>query len=252
MRGVGHRWAANHRVARACTCARRPTSPPRPAPTRSPSGVFEGEGIAHDVEDGALGALVDAGEARPGPEPARRHARRGPALDPRRASARATRSTAERAAARGAAARGRAGELGALPLCWELPHHVRRRHRRRARRGHAARRLPLRALQDRAGDGDDDDAGPRLEALVVARTTTCRGRSTRAAVVGAAQNAARDLQNRPANDLTPVRARRPRRASSSATVDGLTFEVAGRERDRRARAWARSPRSRRAPPRSPR
>jgi leucyl aminopeptidase len=29
-------------------------------------GVFDGKGVPHDVEDGALGALVESGEARSG------------------------------------------------------------------------------------------------------------------------------------------------------------------------------------------
>src|ERR671914_3913 len=44
-------------------------------------GLFEGKGIPHDVEEGALTALVEAGEAKAGPPQARAHARGGQALD---------------------------------------------------------------------------------------------------------------------------------------------------------------------------
>src|SRR5204862_7502725 len=86
-------------------------------------GLVEGEKIAHDVADGALQALVDAGEAKPGPNKiAVAHAedvrwllvglgaRDG--LD------------AEGARVAAAVAEGRARELGARTLCWELPHKV--------------------------------------------------------------------------------------------------------------------------------
>src|SRR3954465_1313905 len=85
-------------------------------------GVFEDEGIAHDV-DGALQALVDSGEAR---RALRKlgvtHAAgkrwilvglgRRDEFDP------------ERARVAAAVAAGRARELAARTLCWEVPHHV--------------------------------------------------------------------------------------------------------------------------------
>ena len=58
------------------------------------------------------------------------------------------------------------------------------------------------------------------------------GRSRAAALVAEAVNRARDLQNRPANDLTPDRARPSARASSPAELERLSVEVEGRERDR--------------------
>ena len=79
----------------------------------------------------------------------------------------------------------------------------------------------------------------------LAPTTTSPGRSRAAAIGAEAANAARDLQNTPANDLTPRRwpsARaqlRGRRRSRSTGRDGMG-----------ERAWARSPRWRRAPTRS--
>ena len=39
-------------------------SPPQTGADTIVVGVFEGKGIPHDVEDGAMGALVESGEAR--------------------------------------------------------------------------------------------------------------------------------------------------------------------------------------------
>src|SRR3954449_9844164 len=86
-------------------------------------GVFEDEGIAHDLPGGELSALLDAGEAKRAfrklaltHADGRRWLGGGPRprneFDPERA----------RVAAAGALARAR--ELGARSLCWELPHHL--------------------------------------------------------------------------------------------------------------------------------
>src|SRR4029079_2853310 len=86
-------------------------------------GVFDGETVAHDVDDGALQRLIDEGEART----AFRHLAVAHAagsrwlrvgLGPRGGF------DAERARIAAAVALGRAKELGARRLCWELPHHV--------------------------------------------------------------------------------------------------------------------------------
>src|SRR5215207_1412269 len=86
-------------------------------------GIFEGKGVPHDVEDGALGALVESGEAKPGLRKlththaaGRRWIRVG--LGDRDAF------DAERARIAAAVALGRARELGTQTLCWELPHRV--------------------------------------------------------------------------------------------------------------------------------
>src|ERR687898_420377 len=86
-------------------------------------GLFAGKGVPHDVEDGALGALVESGEARSGfRKLTHTHAagRRwilvglGERDD----------FDAERARIAAAVALGRARELGTHVLCWELPHKV--------------------------------------------------------------------------------------------------------------------------------
>ena len=76
--------------------------------------------------------------------------------------------TPERARVAAAVARERARELSARALCWELPRGRRRGDRRRARGGHDARRLPLRALQVRARARTTPTAPPKqLERLIV-------------------------------------------------------------------------------------
>src|ERR687884_1984062 len=86
-------------------------------------GLFEGEGIAHDLPDGSLQALVDSGEARPGLRKlAVTHA------DGRRyilaGLGRREEFGAEKARVAAASVVARAKELGTRKLCWELPHHV--------------------------------------------------------------------------------------------------------------------------------
>ena len=116
-------------------------------------GVFEGEGVAHDLPGGALAALLDVAARRSATfKHARRHPRRRRRADPRRARRpRAVRRRARPRRRRGRARRAR--ELGRETLCWEVPHHVGDDVVAGARRGHGAARLPLRPLQaDRADD----------------------------------------------------------------------------------------------------
>src|SRR5438034_10713118 len=126
-------------------------------------GLVEGEGVIHDLADGALGALVESGEARTAPRKvAVAHAegvrwllvglgaRDG--LD------------AEGARVAAAVAEARARELGARALCWELPHHV-----DDAFAGGLVEGTLLAAYRfDRFKSRDgDDEAGRGLDTLVV-------------------------------------------------------------------------------------
>src|ERR671916_1608933 len=86
-------------------------------------GIFDGKGIPHDTDDGALGALVESGEARS----------KFRALTHTHAAGRRwilvgcgsrDEFDGERARVAAAVALGRAQELGARVLCWELPHKV--------------------------------------------------------------------------------------------------------------------------------
>src|SRR3979411_3095080 len=86
-------------------------------------GLIEGEKIHHDVQDGALRALVDAGEASARPRPlAVTHAAGKRWILVGLGARDRLDDEALRAAA--GAVHGRARELGGPSLCWELPHKL--------------------------------------------------------------------------------------------------------------------------------
>ena len=161
-------------------------------------GVFEGEGVAHDTDDGALARLLDSGEARPRfRHLAHTHAggRRWilaglgarDAFDP------------ERARIAAAVALGRAREMDARVLCWELPHHVTDEHA-----GALIEGTLLAAYAYSTWKSEPPDATGPEELVVSAHHDV--GAAADAARVGAeAANAARDLANAPANEMTPER-----------------------------------------------
>jgi leucyl aminopeptidase len=185
-------------------------------------GVFAGEAIAHDVEGGALQALVDSGEARPAfRKLAVTHAGghrfilaglgERDAFDP------------ERARVAAAEVLGRARELGTRTLCWELPHHVTDAHAAALVDG-----TVLASYEDRRfkSGGDDDDAAPALEGLVVSAHHDVSTVVEEAAVVAEAVNLARDLQNAPSNVMTPSAL--AARARELGAALGLAVDVRGR------------------------
>lgn len=193
-------------------------------------GIVEGEGVPHDVDGGALQALVEAGEARA----ARTHVAVAHAGGKRFVLVGLGRreqldDEALRVAA--AAAVGRARELGARTLCWELPHGL-------GAEAHPARAVVEGTLMAAyrftafkstgAANGDEDEAAPGLDHLIVSDHEDRAAAVERAHVVAAAVNAARDLQNTPSNHLTPTAlARRAREIADGH--DTLTCEVRGRD-----------------------
>jgi leucyl aminopeptidase len=184
-------------------------------------GVFEAEGIAHDVDGGALQALVDGGEARRAFRKlavthagGRRYILAGlgdrDAFDP------------ERARVAAATVLGRARELGTEALCWELPHHVEDAHAAALVEG-----TVLAGYEDRRfKSGADEDEAAGLEELVVSAHHDIAAVVDEARVVAEAVNAARDLQNAPANLLTPTAL--ADRARELAAELGLQVDVMGR------------------------
>jgi len=160
-------------------------------------GVFEGEGVAHDLPDGSLGALLDAGEAR-------REFKRLAVIhfEGRRfiligLGDRAA-FDAEGARAAAGVAHGRSRELGTKTLCWEVPHHV-----GDAVVGGLVEGTLLHAYRfDRYKP--DSDERREVEELVVSAHHEISGPVESAAIITAAQNRARDLGNTPANDLPPA------------------------------------------------
>ena len=113
-----------------------------------------------------------------------------------------------------AAVVGRAKELGTRTLCWEVPHHV--------ESPGFVEGTVLAAYEYRAFKAPDDDA-PRLEELVVSAHHDTSVEVGEAAIAAEAANAARDLQNAPANELTPRAL-----AARARELENVTVDVWGR------------------------
>jgi leucyl aminopeptidase len=186
-------------------------------------GLFEGEGVAHDVDGGTLQALVDSGEARPSfrklavtHAAGRRFVLAGlgkrEELDP------------ERARIAAAAVLARAKELGTKALCWEVPHHVEDAHAAALVDG-----TVLAAYEDRRfkSKSSDDEDGGDVEELIVSAHDDLSAIVDQAALIAAGVNAARDLQNAPSNVLTPEALADRGRALAGEL--GLHVDVMGRE-----------------------
>jgi leucyl aminopeptidase len=185
-------------------------------------GLVEGEGVAHDLEDGALGALVESGEASTRPRKVAVAHAEGVrwllvGLGPR------DQLDAEAARVAAAVAVARSRELGARTLGWELPHHVDDAFAAGLVEGTL---LSAYRFDRFKSDPGEDDRGPG--SLVVSAHHDVADPVEAAAVIATAQNAARDLQNTPANELTPTRLGERARELADE-VDGLTAAVDGRE-----------------------
>jgi leucyl aminopeptidase len=128
----------------------------------------------------------------------------------------------ERARVAAATALGRARELGTRALCWELPHHVEDAHAAALVEG-----TLLASYADRRfKSGGEDEDEPELQRLLVSAHHDVSAPVEQAAVVAAGVNAARDLQNAPANVLTPTAL--AARARTLAEELGLQVDVKGR------------------------
>jgi leucyl aminopeptidase len=184
-------------------------------------GVFEGENVAHDTPGGELQALLDSGEARRAfRKLAVAHA--GGKRWVLVGLGRREDFNAERARVAAAVAYARAAELGTSMLCWEVPHHV-----GEDVVGGLVEGTLLRAYRfDRYKSGGDDDR--RVKRLLVSAHHDVAELVARAVVLANAQNDARDLQNTPANDLTPAALGDAAKALA-AELDGLSVETEGRE-----------------------
>jgi leucyl aminopeptidase len=176
-------------------------------------GLFDGKGVPHDVEGGALGALVESGEARSGfRKLAVAHAAGkrwilvglGKRDD----------FDHERARIAAATALGRARELGARVLCWELPHKV-----PDAVAGALVEGTLLAAYRYTPFKSDPGEDRAPGELIVSAHHDVAA--VVEAARVGAvAACRARDLGNAPANVMTPEAL-----AARAQELPGVTVEV---------------------------
>lgn len=188
-------------------------------------GLIEGEGVPHDVADGALQTLVDAGEAKASPRSLAVAHAAGKRWILVGLGARA-KLDAEGLRLAAAVAHTRAKELGTKALCWELPHKARELHPARAVvEGTLMAAYAFRAFKTK-GNGDENGA---IAELIVADHEDRSAAVARAVVVTEALNRARDLQNAPANAMTPTALGERARAVAAAHPDTLTCEVEGRK-----------------------
>jgi leucyl aminopeptidase len=188
-------------------------------------GVFEGKDVAHDVENGALQALLDSGEAKRGfKKLALTHAagKRWILVG----LGKREEFDSERARVVAALAARRADELSATCLCWELPHHVDDAVAGAIVEGTGL--ASFRFEQYKSPPPDPDDAPPPpLAELIVSAHHDVGAAVARGATITEAVNAARVLQNTPANDMTPT-ALAERALGLAAELEGLKAEVDGR------------------------
>ena len=182
-------------------------------------GVLEDEKIHHDL-DGVLNGLVSAGEAKA----KHRHLAVAHAGGKRwilvGLGARAE-LDGEKVRVAAAAALGRARELGTQRLCWEVPHKV--------APDIAAAIVEGTLLTGYRFDrfkGKPPEEPPGVQALLVSAHDDLTGVVGEAEIVGRAVNAARSLQNTPANEMTP------RHLADAARVlgelEGVTVEIEDR------------------------
>ena len=148
--------------SRRRACPQPPTRPPRPSADTIAIGVFEGEGVAHDLDGGAA---AGARRLRRGPKrlpQARRDARRRQALAARRAR-RARPFDAERARRGATVALGRARELGTRCCAGSCPTTSATRSLARSSRAPCSPRTG--STPTSRDEGDDEDGG--LQELIV-------------------------------------------------------------------------------------
>ncbi len=140
--------------------------------------------------------------------------------------------TAERARVAAAAAGERAREISTRTLCWELPGGA----GVPAPETIAAAIVEGTILSDyrfdqhkSTGETASEDAPPKhLESLIVSSPDDIDAAVAQAALIGEAVNRARDLQNRPGNDLTPTALGEYAKALAR-DLEGVSVQVEGRD-----------------------
>jgi leucyl aminopeptidase len=188
-------------------------------------GVFDGE-HASEHAPAELGALLASGEARTSFKSlALAHADEKRwllvGLGPRSAF------TPERARVVATAARDRARELSAATVCWEAPRDSAPEVSGALVEGTIL--SDYRFERHKSTPAPSAEAKPKsLEQLIVSAPADLSETVGEAAILAEAVNAARDLQNRPANDLTPT-ALAAHAEALAREIDGLSVEVEGRE-----------------------
>jgi len=188
-------------------------------------GVFEGKNVAHDIDAGALQALLESGEGKR----AFKHLAMTHAAGKRWllvGLGKRDDFDAERARVLAALAANRAAEFGAKSLCWEVPHHVGDDVVGALVEGTALETYRFDHYKTPAED-EEDRPPPPLGELILSAHNEIDAPVTRAAVIAEAVNAARTLQNTPSNDMTPTRLGQ-RAAELAAGLDGLEAKIESR------------------------
>jgi leucyl aminopeptidase len=183
-------------------------------------GVLDGEPIAHDV-DGALQALLDAGEAKP----KHRHLAVAHAGGKRWVLVglgKRDELDGERVRIAAATALGRARELGARRLCWEVPRDTGPEIAAAIVEGTELCAYRYERFKSAPAEERSD-----VDALIVCARDDLRQVVDEASIVVGAVNAARDLQNAPPNEMAPRHVAAAARELTA--LDGVTVEVEGRE-----------------------
>jgi leucyl aminopeptidase len=136
--------------------------------------------------------------------------------------------TPERARGAAAAVRDRARELSSRSLFWQLPGEDVDEIAAALVEGTLLADYSFERFKSAPAQPDADERPKHLERLMVAAPENASQAVSRAAVVAEAANSARDLQNRPSNDLTPT-ALGEHAEALAAELDGLSVEVEGRD-----------------------
>ena len=143
--------------------------------------------------------------------------------------------TPERARVAASVAGARARELSTRTLCWTLPVAAGETPSVEAIAAALVEGTILgdyrfeRFKSEPTGDGSGENEPPKhLERLIIAGADGLEDTVAQAAILGEAVNRARDLQNRPGNDLTPT-ALGEYATALAQDLEGLSVEVEGRD-----------------------
>lgn len=197
-------------------------------------GVFEDEQPPAGAPD-VVGELLASGEARRTPKSVAVAHSEGKrwlivGLGPRASF------TTERARAAGAVARDRARELSTRALCWQAPASEDEIVEALVQ-GTILADYSFERFKSSAGNSGQADGRPKhLERLIVSGDGDAESRDQgsmenavqRGQIVGEAVNFARDLQNRPGNDLTPTALAEYARERAQG-IEHLSCETEGRQ-----------------------
>jgi leucyl aminopeptidase len=188
-------------------------------------GIFDGDGAPQHAPE-ELGALLSSGEARTSFKSlALAHAAEKRWLLV--GLGEHSKFTPERARVAATAVRERARELSTVSLCWQAPRDTPPEVAGALVEGTILSDYRFERHKSAPATGADEKP-KSIERLIVSAATDLSKSVAEAALVADAANAARDLQNRPANDLTPT-ALAAHAEALAREIDGLSVEVEGRE-----------------------